>query len=420
VLLLSPEDEGASVRLRIASVPSRQMRVLVVSPYYEPAFVYGGPAHSVPALCRALVTEGLAVSVFTTNANGEASLDLPVSRALSRDGVQVYYFPRLTRARFFWSPELARRSLERMSEFDIVHTNGTFNFPSLVATRIAASKGVPVVLSPRGELMPWSLSQKKTKKRIYMRFPGQGHIERMAALICSDELEQQAIKELGFRNPTVVIPNGLNTRSFANLPPRGALRTGCGIPNEAVVVLVLGRIHPIKRPDLAVEAFARIADRFENSHLVFVGPDESGLEPLLLARAQQARCEDRVHFTGLLDPEQVRQALADTDLFLMPSESESFGMAAAEAMAAGLPAVISENLGISRYIAQMRAGQVVPLEAGAVAEALARLLEDPVQLGAIGRRAKQLAAHTFDLSVVARRVKACYAEIVGHSGTHRA
>jgi glycosyltransferase involved in cell wall biosynthesis len=389
------------------------MRILFVSPYYEPAFVYGGPARSVPALCRALATEGLAVSVFTTNANGQASLDMPVSRALSRDGVQVYYFPRLTRARFFWSPELARTCLERVSEFDIMHTNFTFNFPSLVSARIAVSKGVPVVLSPRGELMPCSLSRKKAKKRIYMRFFGRGHVERMAAVICSDELERQAIKELGFQKPTYVIPNGLNTRRFATLPLRGALRTICGISDEAVVILVLGRIHPMKRPDLAVEAFARIADHFQSAHLVFVGPDESGLGPLLLARAQQAGCEDRLHFTGLLDPDQVRQALADTDLFLMPSESESFGMAAAEAMAAGLPAVISENLGMSHYVAQVQAGQVVPLEAGAVADALARLLEDPARLSEIGRRAKQLAADTFDLSVVAHQVKACYADVVG-------
>jgi glycosyltransferase involved in cell wall biosynthesis len=389
------------------------MRVLCVSPYYEPAYVYGGPAHSVPALCRALVRQGMSVCVFTTNANGETSLDLPVSRALTRDGVQVYYFPRLTRARFFWSPELARTCLNRISEFDILHTNGTFNFPSLVSARIAVSKGIPVVLSPRGELMPWSLSQKKPKKRIYMRFLGRGHIERMAALICSDELEQQAIKHLGLRNTTFVIPNCIDARSFANLPPRSALRTTWGISDGAVVILVLGRIHPKKRPDLAVEAFVRIADQFQNAHLVFVGPDESGLGPSLLARAQQAGCQDRLHFTGLLDPEQVRQALADADLFLMPSESENFGMAAAEAMAAGLPAVISENLGMSRYVTQMKAGQVVPLDAKAVADGLARLLQDPAGLGEIGRRVKQLAADTFDLSVVGRQVKECYGEIVG-------
>jgi glycosyltransferase involved in cell wall biosynthesis len=387
------------------------VRVLCTTPYYEPAHVYGGPARSIPALCRALAAQGVDVTVFTTNANGSQSLDVPVGRPLDRDGVEVTYFKRWTRARHFWSPGLARACLGRAAEFDAIHTNGIFNFPSLVATAAASANGVPLVLAPRGELMPWALGYKGAKKAVYLRLVGRHQVELATALLCTDAYERQAVEGLGFGNQIYVVPNGLDTSRFAHPPPRGGMRRSLGLPDEALVILSLGRLHPIKRPDLVVGAFARIADRFPRAHLLLAGPDEAGLEPELSAAAGRAGCAERVRFLGLLDPDQVLQSLADADLFVMTSESENFGMAAAEAMAAGLPVVISEKVGLSRYIAQTGAGQVVSLEVQCVAQGLATLLQQPEALGEMGLRARQVAVEAFDLTVVAQKVMEAYAEV---------
>ena len=327
------------------------MKVLWVLPFYEEAIVYGGPARSLPLLCQAVAGQGVEVSVLATNANGRGALDIPLRRPFLSAGVEVTYYPRLTGARFALSPELALACGRRCAGFDLVHTAGIFTFPSLVALRLAAARRVPAVLSPKGELMPWALGYKGYKKRAFMRFVGAGQLRRAAALHCTDDLERQATADLGLPNPIYLVPNALDTARFQDLPPRGALRRALGIPSGDPVILCLGRLHPVKRPDLALKAFARVARQFPRAHLLFAGPDEAGLEPSLRAAAANAGCAGGVHFAGLLDHAGVLQALADADLSLMASESENFGMAAAEAMAAGLPLVISEQVGLARYVA---------------------------------------------------------------------
>ncbi len=388
------------------------MKVLWVLPYYEGAIVYGGPARSLPLLCQALAGQGVEVSVLATNANGRDVLDVPLRRPLSSAGVAVTYYPRLTAARFALSPELALACGRRCTEFDLVHTAGLFTFPSLVAVRLAAARGVPAVLSPKGELMSWALGYKAYKKRAFMRFVGAGHLRRAAALHCTDDLERQAVAALGLTNPTHLVPNALDTTRFRHLPPRGALRRALGIPAEGAVVLCLGRLHPVKRPDLALKAFTCVAHRFPAAHLLFVGPDEAGLKRTLRAAAAEAGCIGRVHFAGLVDQAGVFQALADADLLLMPSESENFGMAAAEAMAAGLPQVISDRVGLARYVASSGAGRVTSLDPAVMAGHLAELLADPAALPAMGRRGQDTAADLFGLEAVGRRLVDVYHQVL--------
>jgi glycosyltransferase involved in cell wall biosynthesis len=388
------------------------MKVLWVLPYYEGAIVYGGPARSLPLVCRALVGQGVEVSVLTTNANGRGVLDVPLRRPFFSGDVEVTYYPRLTAGRFALSPGLARACARRCSGFDLVHTVGLYTFPSLAALYLAAARRVPAVLAPKGELMAWALGYKARKKRIFMRLVGNGHLRRAAALLCTDTLECQAVANLGLPNPAYLVPNALDTARLADLPPRGALRRALGILGEGPVILCLGRLHPVKRPDLALEAFARVADRFPEAHLLFAGPDEAGLETTLQAAAARAGCAARVHFAGLLDRAGVLQALADADLLLMASETENFGMAAAEAMAAGLPLLISENVGLGRYVARAGAGRVTALDAGVMAGHLAELLADPAALPAMGRRGQGIALELFGLEAVGRQLVDVYRQVL--------
>jgi glycosyltransferase involved in cell wall biosynthesis len=395
-----------------SSVRAAPLKVLWVLPYYEAAIVYGGPARALPLLCQALVSQGVEVSVLTTDANGRDGLDVPLRRPLLSGGVEVSYYPRLAAGRFALSPELALACGRRCAGFDLVHTAGLFTFPSLVALRLAAARGVPAVLSPTGELMPWALGHKATKKRAFMRFVGAGQLRRAAALHCTDDLERQAAAALGLQKPIYLVPNALDTARFRDLPPRGALRHAMGIPAGGPLILCLGRLHPVKRPDLALEAFVLVAGRFPTAHLLFAGPDEAGQEPYLRAVAAEAGCAGRVHFAGLLDRAGVLQALSDADLVLVASESESFGMAAAEAMAAGLPLVISERVGLARYVARSGAGCVTPLDAGAIAGHVADLLADPASLPAIGRQGQNLAVELFGLEPVGRQLVAAYRQVL--------
>jgi glycosyltransferase involved in cell wall biosynthesis len=379
------------------------MRILCITPYYEPAYVYGGPARSVPALCRALAGLGAQVSVFTTTANGDRELDVPASQPLQREGVEVIYFPRVVKTSFFLAPAMAHALKRRIDEFDIAYINGIFTYPTLAAENAAIRVKKPFVIAPRGMLMPWAYNYKHRKKDIYMRLIERRRMEKAAAFICTDPLERQALAGFGFRQPIFVTPNGLDVERFAALPAGAAFRSRWQLPSDAQVILVVGRLHPIKRPDLALAAFSEIAPVRPAAHLVFVGPDETGLQEGLCARATAAGCADRVHFTGLLPPQEVLEAYAGADVFLMPSESENFGMAIAEAMAAGVPVVVYQGLGIARYVVQAEAGLAVGLSGPALAGALLDLLADADRLRAMGQNGRLLAFDAFDQRNVASR-----------------
>lgn len=388
------------------------MKVLWVLPFYERAIVYGGPARSLPLLCQALAGQGVQVSVLTTNANGRAVLDVPLGQPFYSGGVEVTYYRRVTAARFALAPGLAAACSRRCPGFDLVHTAGLYTFPALAAVGLATARGVPVVLSPKGELMSWALRYRARKKKAFMRLVGAGLLRRATALHCTDVLECQSVAALGLANPTYLVPNALDTERFRDLPPRGALRRALGIGDGEPVILCLGRLHPVKRPDLALQAFARIAGRFPVTHLLFAGPDEAGLEPSLRSTAAGLGCAERVHFAGLLDGTGVLQALSDADLLLMPSASENFGMAAAEAMAAGLPLLISEGVGLARYVAESGSGRVTPLDAGAIAGHLADLLADPDALPDMGRRGQAAVASLFGLESVGRQLVDLYRQVL--------
>jgi glycosyltransferase involved in cell wall biosynthesis len=388
------------------------MRILCITPYYEPAYVYGGPARSVPALCRALAGLGAQVSVFTTTANGNRELDVPASRPVQRDGVEVTYFPRIVKTSFFLAPAMAHALKRRIDEFDIAYINGIFTYPTLSAENAAIRAERPFVVAPRGMLMPWAYGYKHRKKNLYMRLIERRRIERAAAFICTDELERQSLAEFGFKQPLFVVPNGLDVQRFAAMPSGAAFRGRWQLSSDAQVILMVGRLHPVKRPDLGLAAFTEIAAVQPQAHLVFVGPDEMGLKEGLCTTAKAAGCADRVHFTGLLAPAEVLEAFAGADVFLMPSESENFGMAIAEAMAAGLPVIVAEDLGMARFVTQAEAGLAVGLNRADLARALLELLTDADRLHRMGQHGRQLAFTAFDQSAVAERTLQHLAEVL--------
>jgi hypothetical protein len=129
------------------------VRVLHVTPYFAPAFVYGGPPRSILALCRAQQAAGLDVQVLTTTANGATSLpEMP--QGTTYDDVPVKYFPVRGPALLFWAPDLAAALESEAAHADVIHTHGLFNVPAWQAHRAAKSHDRPLVVSARGMLEP--------------------------------------------------------------------------------------------------------------------------------------------------------------------------------------------------------------------------------------------------------------------------
>lgn len=365
------------------------MKLLAITAYYKPAYVYGGPVQSISALCAGLVNAGAQVTVYTTNANGPGRLlDVPTDRPVDVDGVEVHYFPLAWPSRLipFYAPALGQACRAKMGQFDAAYFYATWTYPMLAGARVAVRAKLSYVVSPRGAFMTRSLQEKRLKKWLYFSLIERNLVNRAAAIHCTSTMEQQELNQLKLRPSSTVIPNGLDLAPFAQLPIRGKLRESLGLSSCSRLSVFVGRLAPEKQLTLTIEAFARVAQQLPGAHLAIIGPD-GGSEDAARQQVQTLQLGDRVHFPGLLTGTDLLQAYADADLLVLLSRRENFGMVVVEAMAAGVPVLLSDTVGLAEEIDQAGAGRVVTSQVEEVAEVWQQMINAPdaQEMGARGR-----------------------------------
>jgi glycosyltransferase involved in cell wall biosynthesis len=211
------------------------------------------------------------------------------------------------------------------------------------------------------------------KKRAYQRMFGRALVGGAARVIATSAFERDQLAADGVPTEKLVLRrNVVDTSEAREHVEAGSFRRALNLGPEDPIVLYFGRITRKKRPDLLLEAVAAVPVA---CRLVFAGPDEDDCGRALEARAAALGITDRVSFTGPLYASAKASALQDSDVFALPSESENYGNAVVEAMAVGIPVVISDCCGVAPHV-DGRAGIVVPVNAEAVAKALESLLVD--------------------------------------------
>jgi glycosyltransferase involved in cell wall biosynthesis len=349
------------------------VRVLHVCGIYLPATEWGGPTYAVANYAESLQHAGVECEVFTTTARGDR--DLPPLQAGTRDvrGVTTTYFPAAATRQSFIAPAMAAALARRAREFDLVHTHMLWAFPGIMASRIAALHGVPYIVTPHGSLDPWALGQRKWAKQAFLLACENTTLRRAALVHYTASAERDTVPAhlRGLRS--VVIPNVIEP---SELPRR---RIGDDI-------VILGRIHVMKGFDILVPAMREVIARRPSARLVIAGPDEGGYRAKVQRMIDDAAIGAHVVFTGHIDATARAELLARCALLVQPSYRENFGMAVAEAMAQGVPVVVSDRVNICDDIARAGAGEVVPRDVTALAAAIVRTLDAPPAVGEAGRR----------------------------------
>lgn len=376
------------------------MRILSVTATYAPFLEFGGPPVKVKALARGLAQRGHEVTVLTADWGLEkrrAALEgaQPDRSRLgwrhTQDGITAVYLPTWLKYRSLtWNPTLKRFCRERLAEFDVAHIYGLYDFlgPSVAASCV--KRKIPYVLEPIGMYVP--IVRSLALKRMYHAFFGQTMFARASAVVATSRQEAEELESGGVSREKIVLRrNGVD--GPAKWPERGGFRKTQGISEDAKVVLFLGRLSSKKSPDLLLEAFAAIrkANTQEDWQLVFAGPDEGGMQARLMVRAAQIRITASVHFSGPVFGDAKWAAYRDADVFVLPSQNENFGNAAAESAIAGTPVVVTEQCGIAPLLADV-AGLAVPHDAGAIAGAIRRAIRDPELRARLVRGCKTVAA----------------------------
>jgi glycosyltransferase involved in cell wall biosynthesis len=385
------------------------VRVLHVSAYYAPAFVYGGPPRSIHGLCRALSRCGVNIGVFTTDANGAETLPLAAANAIEYEGVPVRYFPRSWPARPIGSRHLAAALRASLAGMDVLHIHGLWNRVVWAAARQARRAAIPYVLSPRGMLEEAALTLRSWRKRAAFALVERKTVDGAALLHATSERELQTLRRLRPTARVTLIPNGIE---FAASTGRRVARTLFGLPPSVPIVLFVGRLHPIKRLDLLIDAFIALKEHGSDAHLVIAGPDETALRHSLATRA--ARVEGAITWVGPVDDVRRDALMREAAALVMCSDSESFGLTALEAMANGVPVVITRTCAWAD-VARHRTGYWVDQRADEIADALRRLLGDPDAARAMGARGVELVQSKYTWDAIARAFLREYETVVSES-----
>jgi glycosyltransferase involved in cell wall biosynthesis len=265
-------------------------------------------------------------------------------------------------------------------DYDALTVHGIWQNQSRAVRVHCRRTGVPYFLFVHGALDPWfevRYPVKHVKKALYWRLVEHRTLRDAEAVLytCEEEKElartsfspyeaTEAIARLGVEDPQR--DPVLQTAAFLAAYPQLEGKR---------VILFLGRLHPKKGCDLLIEAFARVADRAEQLHLVIAGPDEGDIESGLRARADALGIGDRITWTGMLHGDLKWGAYRFADVFALASHSENFGIAIAEALACRLPVLITDRVNIWREIVCSGAGLVAPDDTAGVVSLLRRWIE---------------------------------------------
>jgi glycosyltransferase involved in cell wall biosynthesis len=348
----------------------QSMRILLVSYAYPPLLQMGGPPEKVEQIARLLAAHGHRVTVLT--ARPSPSVRTTVHR---ESGVEVVRLGSVARHRssVTVNPDVLRFCFGKLPEFDIVHVFGLYDLIGPVVTWFARRRRVPYVLEPMGMHRP--VARSVTKKRAYHLLIGRSVVGGASRVIATSERERQALVEDGLSLARVAVRrDGVDVEAFTRLPSPGGFRGRWRIAASETLVLYLGRLTRVKQPGLLLQAFAALEEL--SGVLAFVGADEDGQRDSLKDLARRLGVPGRVLFTGPLYGADKLAALVDADVFVLPSSSESFGIAAVEAMACGTPTIVTDQCGVAPYVAA-GAGLVIPASVDGLRASLARILNEP-------------------------------------------
>lgn len=360
------------------------MRILNVTETYAPFLEFGGPPVKVKALASGLAQRGHEVTVLTADwgferrrREGKATSAerSPFGWTETQNGVTAVYLATWLKYRALtWNPAVKRFCRSRLAEFDAAHIYGLYDFLGPAVAAACAKRRIPYVLEPIGMYVP--IVRSVALKRIYHAVYGRAMIAKASAVVATSEQEARELAEGGIPPEKIQLRrNGVETP--AEWPERGKFRKRYEIPDGASLILFLGRLSSKKSPELLLEAFALLRHDNEGRdwQLVFAGPDDDGMQERLARTASQRGLTQNVQFTGPIFGEDKWSAYRDADVFVLPSQNENFGNAAAEAVAVGTPVIVTENCGIASLLGEV-AGLVVPHDVQAVAGAVRRVISD--------------------------------------------
>lgn len=345
----------------------------------------GGPSRSVPMLVKGLAENGVDITLMTVRA------DDMNTHALEGTTAKLHVLDKFDAAEV--------ETFIKAERFDIIQIQSMWDPRYHKVVKIAQKHNIPYIITPRGMLEPWSLSQKKWKKRLAMLLYQKADLMKASCIFTTAEMEAKHVHDLGIHVPCSVIPNGIETEGYP-------CRTSIDVVKKQV--LFLSRIHVKKGIELLVEAWKRLHPEYKDWKLVIVGNGEADYIASLKTLVEKAGLADSVSIKDPVFGSAKLKLYQSSFLFVLPSYSENFGMVIAEAMSCGVPALTTTNCPWE-ILNETKTGWCIDLSVENLEKTLREAFAmEPEMLYEMGQRASKVVFENFNYRNVAARTKVLY------------
>ncbi len=374
------------------------MRALHVIPSIGP--LRGGPSVAMGIIARALRDAGVEVDVATTNDNDAELLNVPIAQPVDENGVRYWYFER-TMQPYTTSAGLASWLRVNAANYDVVHAHALFSFSTSASAAAARRSAVPYVVRPLGTLARYGMQQHSLLKQLSWYTVERRILKQASAVHFTSEAEREESERLG-KWRSVVIPLGVDAPATV---------THMAADPERPTYLFLSRIHPKKRLELLLQAFWLVRETVPGAQLIIAGSGDDDYVRSLRSLSEELSVSSNVTWVGHTSGADKTKLFEQANAFVLPSVNENFGIAPVEALAAGVPVVLTRGVAIHREVEAHAAGIIADDTVSDLADAMLQLRHPNTQ-EAMSERATALARSTFSVETMRRGLVALYEKIL--------
>lgn len=346
----------------------------------------GGPSRSVPMLVKGLVEFGTDVTLMT----------------IRSENMNFHALEGTTAKLKVLEPSFSRKEIAQYlkdEKFHLIQIQSMWDLPYHKVMVEARKLGIPYIVTPRGMLEPWSLSQKKWKKKLAWWLYQRNDVQKSVCVFTTAKMEADHVTNLGITTCKAVIPNGIETDSYP-------CKTSVDVVKKQV--LFLSRVHVKKGIEILFEAWKRIHPYYEDWQLLVIGNGEAEYIHRLENRVECLGLKESIKILPPVFGNDKIQIYQESALFCLPSYSENFGMAIAEAMSCGTPVITTTNCPWN-ILNDTKTGWCIDLNVDNLERALREALSmNPTELYDMGQKASKLIYENFDYRNVTRKTLKLY------------
>ena len=346
----------------------------------------GGPSRSVPMLVKGLAELGVDVTLMTIRSKN----------------MNIHALEGTTAKLKVLEPSFSRKEITqylKSEKFYLIQIQSMWDWPYHKVMVEARKLGIPYIVTPRGMLEPWSLSQKKWKKKLAWWLYQRNDVQKSVCVFTTAKMEAEHVTNLGITTCKAVIPNGIETDSYP-------CKTSVDVVKKQV--LFLSRVHVKKGIEVLFEAWKQIHPDYEDWQLLVIGNGEAEYIHSLENRVECLGLKESIKILPPVFGNDKIQIYQESALFCLPSYSENFGMAIAEAMSCGTPVITTTNCPWN-ILNDTKTGWCIDLNVDNLERALREALSmNPTELYDMGQKASKLIYENFDYRNVTRKTLKLY------------